>query len=781
MPELLLELFCEEIPARMQGRAADDLKRMVTDALVDAGLVYEGAQGFATPRRLALAVTGLPAKSPDTREERKGPRVGAPEKALEGFLRAAGLSSIDQASVESDPKKGDFYVAVIEKPGRPAEEVIAEIVPRVVRGFPWPKSMRWGPRSALPESLRWVRPLHRILCTFGASNEEPTVVAFEVDGLRSGNETEGHRFHAPEPFTVRRYDDYVEKLQRAHVVLEAEERRAIILNGAKNLAFAQGLTLIEDEALLEEVAGLVEWPVPLMGSFDAAFLAIPPEVIRATIRANQKCFVLESPSPAPSVGEGLGSGEKRTPASVRLANAFVLVSNIEARDGGQAIVAGNERVIRARLSDAKFFWDQDRKIPLEQQARKLDAVVFHEKLGTQGERIERIARLAREVARHVGADPTEAERAARLAKADLATGMVGEFPELQGVMGRYYALEQGVAPEIAEAVRDHYRPQGPSDAVPRTPVSMAVALADKLDMLVGFWGIDEKPTGSKDPYALRRAALGVIRIVLENGLRLRLAAFIAPTIRMLAEQADRRGESVFGKAAVTAEGMSASLSDSAVSSLMSELERHLDDRTRTDLLRAAPTIAESLLAFFIDRLKVHLREQGARHDLIDAVLSDAADAVLPMRRASDAAIRSKDDLTIIVRRVEALGSFLATENGANLLVGAKRALNILRAEEKKDGTVYDGPIHAELLDEPQEQALASALDRANEAVRTALGGEDFEAAMQAISELRGPVDAFFDHVTVNAESAAVRRNRLNLLNRLRLLTLQVADFSKIAG
>ena len=483
MPDLLLEFFSEEIPARMQARAAEDLRKLVTDRLVGAGLTYDGAKAFATPRRLALAVQGVPARQPDVKEERKGPRVGAPEGAIQGFLKAAGLKSIADAKVQPD-KKGDFYVAVIEKPGRPAIEVIGEIVPEVVKGFPWPKSMRWGERSAKPGALGWVRPLHSIVATFGPETEEPDVVAFAVDGIAAGDETRGHRFLAPEPFKVRRLDDYMAKLEKAKVVLDPLRRQEIILADAKNLAFAQGYELVEDAGLLAEVAGLVEWPVVLIGAFDEAFLAIPPEVIRATIRNNQKCFVL------------------RDPKTAQLASKFILISNMEAEDGGKAIAAGNERVIRARLSDAKFFYETDLKTRLEDRLEKFKHIVFHEKLGTQWERIERIERLAAELAPIVGADVEKAKRAARLAKADLLTEVVGEFPELQGLMGKYYALAQGEDASVAAACEEHYKPLGPNDRVPTDPVSIAVALADKIDTLVGFWAIDEKPTGSKDPYAL---------------------------------------------------------------------------------------------------------------------------------------------------------------------------------------------------------------------------------------------------------------------------------------
>lgn len=687
MPDLLLELFCEEIPARMQAAAADSLKKLVTDALVERGLVYEGAKAFVTPRRLALAVHGLPAQQPDTHEERKGPRVGAPQGAIDGFLKAAGLTSIDQAKIVSDPKKGDSYVAHIHKHGRPTPEVIGEIVPAIIRSFPWPKSMRWGKASAQPGALRWVRPLQSILCTFGPETEEPEIVAFDVDGIAAGDVTRGHRFLSPAPFKVRRLEDWMAKLEAAHVVADRERRKDIILNDAKDLALAQGLELVEDAGLLEEICGLVEWPVVLMGAFDPAFLDVPDEVIRATIRANQKCFVL------------------RNPATGRLANRFILVSNLIASDGGAAIIAGNERVIRARLSDAKFFWETDKKtnatVSLEDRLAKFGNVTFHEKLGSQLERIRRIARLARELAPLVGADPDLAEQAALYAKSDLRTEVVGEFPEVQGLMGRYYAELEGLDPAIAAAAEDHYKPQGPTDRVPTAPVSVAVALADKLDTLVGFWAIDEKPTGSKDPYALRRAALGVVRMVLENGLPLKLSTLV---------EAD-------------------------------------------------------LLAFFADRLKVHLREAGARHDLVDAVF----------------ALPGQDDLLLVVKRVEALSRFLSSEDGKTLLAGTKRAANILRIEEKKDGHTYEGGIDAGLLAEPDERALADALAALRPQIEAALAAEDFEGAMGLMARLRAPVDAFFEKVTVNAEDAALRQNRLRLLADIRALTRTVADFDRIEG
>ena len=726
MPDLLLELFSEEIPARMQRRAAEDLRKLVTDALVDAGLVYEGAKAFATPRRLALTVHGVPVRSPDQREERKGPRVGAPDKAIEGFLKSAGLASVEQATVQSD-KKGDFYVAVIEKPGRPAPEVIAEFMPGILRSFPWPKSMRWGASSATAGSLTWVRPLHSILCVFGPETEDTEVVPFAVDGLTSGDTTHGHRFMAPDAIRVRRFDDYVAKLERARVVLDADRRKQTILADARNQALALGLELVEDEALLEEVAGLVEWPVVLIGTFDEAFLEIPPEVIRATIRANQKCFVVNRGATSSNVIARRIAAKQQT-----LANRFILVANIEASDGGKAIVAGNERVIRARLSDARYFWETDLKTPLADRLPKLDAIVFHEQLGTQGERVRRLKRLAREIAPLVPADGDLAERAAELAKADLVTEMVGEFPELQGLMGRYYAAAGGEDLSVATAIEDHYRPVGPSDRVPSDPVAITVALADKLDTLIGFWAADGKPTGSKDPYALRRAALGVIRLILQHGIRLRL-------LHVFSSHAETVAASIRANAAAG--------SQTAGAFFVHE------------------TVLTDLLAFFADRLKVQLREQGARHDLVDAVF----------------ALGDQDDLVMIARRIEALAGFLDSEDGANLLAGYRRAANILRDEERKSGERYSGKVGAELVVEPEERALFEAIAASGSEASAAVEIEDFRAAMSALARLRPAVDAFFDKVMVNADDPRVRANRLKLLDRLRQATLTVADFSRVGG
>ncbi len=778
MPDLLLELFSEEIPARMQAQAAADLKRLVTDALVAAGLLYEGAESFVTPRRLALQVAGLPPHQPDTFEERRGPRVGAPEAAIAGFLKSAGLSSIADARIVED-KKGASYVAHIHKAGQPTSDVVAALMPVLIRGFPWPKSMRWGVTSSDPDTLRWVRPLQSILCTFGAETEDPEVVHFSVGGIASGDETRGHRFMAPASIKVRRFDDYVPSLEAARVVLDAGRRADIIRHDARDLAFAAGLDIVEDEVLLSEVSGLVEWPVVMMGRFDPAFLRIPPEVIRATIRANQKCFVTRRPDGA-------------------LADRFVLVSNILASDGGAAIVAGNERVVRARLSDARFFWDSDLAVKLEDRVPRLDSIVFHEKLGTQGERVRRIAALARDLAPLVGADPTLAERAALLAKADLVSEMVGEFPELQGLMGRYYAAAQGEAPTVAAAVEDHYRPQGPSDRVPTDPVSIAVALADKLDTLVGFWAIDEKPTGSKDPFALRRAALGVIRIVIENALRLQVGdiSINAYFLFLLRNQTGRSNVYLktlegFGYATITAAYFTLDGSEphpkfdlngdvivASPKDLNKEKESSGSIGFIADLqaikfwydikktLKSPVSLANDLMGFFADRIKVYLRDKGARHDLIDAVF----------------ALPDQDDLVLIVRRVEALGSFLDAEDGRNLLAGYRRAANILKAEEKRDGAgAFEASHDAALLALPEERGLADALSRVAGEVAERAGAEDFAGAMRALSSLRLPVDAFFERVTVNAEDAALRLNRLRLLAGLRSTMQAVADFGRVSG
>jgi glycyl-tRNA synthetase beta chain len=680
MPDLLLELFSEEIPARMQARAGEDLARMMTEALTQAGLTINASRFSFGPRRIAFVAEGLPAQSASTVEERKGPRVGAPEKAVEGFLRAAGLKSLDECRIADDPK-GAYYLARMEKPGRSAASIVAEAVPEAVRKFPWPKSMRWG-----SSRIRWVRPLHSILCLLGS---EP--VEFEVDGVKSGDVTYGHRFLSgqkttqPKTLRIAKIADYSEALLHAKVVSTGEQRAKIVLDGAHRAAADAGLALVEDHGLLLENAGLVEWPVVLSGKFDESFLDVPEEILMTAMKAHQKCFSLR---------------HKKTG---KLANRFILVANLEAEDGGKAIIAGNERVIRARLSDARFFWENDRGRPLAGLTASLAQVTFHEQLGTQLERVNRIERLARELAPLLDADAGDAGRAAHLAKADLMSETVGEFPELQGIIGRYIALDQGEKQTIADAIAEHYKPQGPTDAVPKSPISIAVALADKLDMLAGFWAIDEKPTGSKDPYGLRRAALGVVRIILERELRLRLRAFLG------SQKAD------------------------------------------------------DLLEFFGDRLKVYLRDQGVRHDLIGAVF----------------ALPGQDDLLMIVRRVEALGRFLETEDGASLLTLVRRALNILKIEEKKDGRAFDGKPIAKLLRDKEEKALSGAVKTVGKGVQAALSAEDFEGAMTALAKLRAPVDAFFDKVTVNADDPEIRENRLLLLAQIRSLTLEIADFAKI--
>ena len=697
MAELLLEIFCEEIPSGMQARAGDDLARLVSDGLKEAELEFGDVKNFAGARRLTLVIDGLPEKSADISDERKGPRVGSPDKAIEGFLRAAGLKSVDEAEIVSDEKKGDFYVARIEKKGRATSDVIAELIPNVIRQFPWPKSQRWGAGK-----LRWVRPLHSILCLLGGKT-----VAFDVDGIASGNETRGHRFLSMGAITVKDFADYEKKLRDAHVILGSQERQNLILEGAQALAKKASLELVEDDALLAEAAGLVAWPVVLMGSFDEEFLDVPPEVIITAIKKHQKCFSL------------------RDGKSGKLANKFILVSNLVADDGGKAIIAGNERVVRARLSDAKFFWDKDRKHTLESRLPKLNELIFHEKLGTVHDKAHAIARLAMDLSEAVpGANKKQCEQAAILAKVDLVTDMVGEFPDLQGLMGRYYALNDGLPEDVADAIAQHYSPLGPTDAVPTTPVAIVTAISDKLYSLVGFFGIDERPTGSRDPYALRRAALGMIRISLENGLRLNLMPWFTRTAEVYRDI----GENVL--------------------------------KNWTDIY----DVNEELLSFFHDRLKVYLRARGARHDLIDAVISDGA-----------------DDLLMIVARVKALGNFLETDDGANLLAGVKRAQNILRIEEKKDKRSFDGSPDESLLKDKDEKGLAKAITDASKTASAAVAKEDFEGAMAAMAKLRPPVDAFFDNVTVNTDDPKLRENRLKLLNQIREATLAVADFSKIEG
>lgn len=670
MPDLLLELFSEEIPARMQAGAARDLERLMVGALTDRGFLFEGIKAFGGPRRLTLAIAGLPAQQKDVREELKGPKVDAPPAAIEGFLKKTGLTK-DQLKVETTPK-GDVYMALIERKGRETPLVLAEIIPEIMAKLPWPKSMRWKPGM----TVRWVRPLHSILCTFDGE-----LVPFSFAGVSSGTHTHGHRFLSEGRLEAKRFEDYEHKLRAAHVILDAEERAAIIFEGIKQAAFVHGLEMIPDEGLLAEVSGLAEYPVVLIGRIEDQFMDVPAEILQTSMRTHQKYFSL------------------RDPKTGKMANRFALVANMVATDGGKEIVAGNERVLRARLSDAKFFWDEDRKHTLESRVEKLKGIVFHAKLGTQFERVERIEGLAGEIAAKIGADAGKAKRAARLAKADLTTGVVGEFPELQGVMGRYYAQHDNEDAAVADAVRDHYKPVGPSDAVPADKVAIAVALADKLDALTGFFAAGEKPTGSGDPFALRRAALGVIRILLENRLRFSL------------------------------------------------------------------TGSSDLLAFFADRLKVALKEKGIRHDLIDAVFS----------------LGNEDDLVRLVARVEALQAFLKSDDGKTLLAGYKRAANILKAEEKKDGITYISEVDEALLPEPADKALHAALAKAIGTMGTALDKEDFAAAMQQMAALRVPVDAFFEAVKVNADDSKIRANRLHLLAGLRAALHRVADFSKIEG
>ena len=686
MPDLLIEIFSEEIPARMQARASDDLRKLVTDGLVEAGLTYASAGAFATPRRLALSIEGLLAESPTTVEERKGPRVDAPEKALEGFLRGAGVAREDL--IVQDDKKGQVYVARITKEGRPAAAIVAEVLDAAIRNFPWPKSMRWGSGS-----LKWVRPLHSILCIL-TDEAGAEVVPLDVDGIKAGNTAFGHRFMAPKTFAVSSFDDYAAKLKSHFVVLDPAERAEAIWHDATTMAFAQGLEVVEDKGLLAEVAGLVEWPVVLMGAIGADFLDLPPEVLQTSMKEHQKFFSVRNPK--------TGRIEK-----------FVTVANRETADQGATILAGNQKVLSARLSDAKFFWENDLRTVeregVEAMAAPLGNVTFHNKLGSQGDRIARIAALAREIAPLVGAEADEAELAAKVAKADLSSEMVYEFPELQGIMGRYYALKAGLSAAVADTCRDHYSPLGPSDDVPTASVSVAVALADKLDTLTGFWAIDEKPTGSKDPFALRRAALGVIRLLLTNDLR-------APLLGLIA------------KGYAGADGA-------------------------------------DLLAFIHDRLKVFLRDEGIRHDVIDACL----------------AMPANDDITLLVARARALQSVLATEDGANLIQGFKRANNILTQAETADGVEYSFGPDVKFAEGPEEKALFAALDAAEAQIAPAMAAEDFAAAMGAMATLRGPVDAFFETVQVNADNDILRRNRLNLLGRIRQVCLAVADLTRIEG
>ncbi|WP_149142597.1 glycine--tRNA ligase subunit beta [Gemmobacter caeruleus] len=723
MSDLLIELFSEEIPARMQAAARESLKKLVTDGLVEAGLTYEGAGAFSTPRRLVLTVQGLTPESRPVREERKGPRTDAPQAALEGFLRSTGLT-LDQLEKRAD-KKAEVFFAVIEKPGRKAAEIVAEVLERSIRNFPWAKSMRWGSGN-----LRWVRPLHSILCLLGDEGGAE-VVPMSIDGIEAGNTTAGHRFMAPARFAVTSFDDYAAKLRRAFVMLDSAEREAHIWNDAQNQAFARGLEVVPDAGLLAEVAGLVEWPVVLMGAIGAEFLHLPPEVLQTSMREHQKFFSV------------------RNPKSGRI-EGFVTVANRETADQGATILKGNLKVLSARLSDARFFWENDLRVAkagMTDWAEGLKAVTFHNKLGSQADRIARIAALAREIAPLVGADPDQAERAAKLAKLDLRSAMVGEFPELQGTMGRYYALEAGETDAIANAARDHYSPLGPSDAVPTEPVSVAVALADKIDTLTGFWAIEEKPTGSKDPFALRRAALGVIRLVLGNGVRCNIGQIIQSGL--VSNEIARRFVEALERPNVLARPVS-------VEAFGAELQ--LD-------LTALGEKRQDLLAFFHDRLKVFLRDQGIRHDVIDACL----------------AMPGNDDLTLLVKRAEALQAFLGSDDGTNLLQGFKRANNILTQAEQKDGVEYSFGADPKFAETDEERALFAALDAGDAAIKPAMAREDFAAAMAAMAQLRAPIDAFFTAVQINTDNAIVRRNRLNLLHRIRALVAQVADLTRVEG
>ena len=750
MPDLLIELFSEEIPARMQTRAADDFKKRMTDGLVEAGLTYAGAAAFSTPRRLVLTVSDLLAESPTLREERKGPRVDAPEKAIEGFLRGAGLTR-DQLE-ERDTPKGAVFFATIEKPGRPAAHIVAEVLDSVIRHFPWPKSMRWGAGS-----LRWVRPLQSILCILSDENGAQ-VVPYEIDGITAGDSTEGHRFMAPGAFSVTSFEDYSTKLSRAYVQLNAQDRAEQIWADATNMAFGAGLEVVDDKGLLAEVAGLVEWPVVLMGDIADDFLDLPPEVLQTSMREHQKFFSVRNPK--------TGRIEK-----------FVTVANRETTDHGATILAGNQKVLSARLADAKFFWENDLRIAktgMTAWRDALDSVTFHNKLGTQGDRIARITELSAKLADMVpGAEGNDARTAAALAKSDLSSEMVYEFPELQGIMGRYYAQNAGYPQGVADVARDHYAPLGPSDDVPTAPLSAVVALADKLDTLTGFWAIDEKPTGSKDPFALRRAALGVIRLVLENDLRLSLDQFIdfqllkhkihlnanadeteLSALEDLLEEIAQHG--VFG---------------AAFRALMDRLQERDDapDTGEGSLLRtvgdAVPDLSTDLLVFIHDRLKVYLRDQGIRHDVIDACL----------------AMPGNDDLALLVKRARALSEVLSTEDGENLIQGFKRANNILTQAEEADGVEYSFGPDPSFAETDSERALFAALDAAEATIGPAMEGEDFPTAMASMATLRGPIDAFFEDVKVNADSQTVRRNRLNLLHRIREICLGVADLNRIEG
>ncbi|NEY90677.1 glycine--tRNA ligase subunit beta [Tabrizicola oligotrophica] len=750
MPDLLIELFSEEIPARMQARAREDLKSLVTNGLVEAGLTYASAGAFSTPRRLTLTIEGLTAESRPVREERKGPSATAPAAAIEGFLRSTGLT-LDQLERRAD-KKGETLYAVIEKPGRAAPAIIAEVLEAAIRNFPWPKSMRWGAGA-----LRWVRPLHSILCLL-SDESGSAVVPMSVDGIASGNTTEGHRFLSPGRFAVTGFDDYAMKLKRAHVVLDSAEREAAIWQGAQNLAFAAGMDVVEDKGLLAEVAGLVEWPVPLMGRIAEDFLHLPPEVLQTSMKEHQKFFSVKNPKTGRIEG-------------------FVTVANTQPADHGATILKGNQKVLAARLSDARFFYENDLRVakanPSEPMGEWLDglkSVTFHNKLGSQADRIARIAALAREIAPLVGADADLAEQAANLAKADLRSSMVGEFPELQGLMGMYYARAAGLPDAVALAARDHYSPLGPSDAVPTDPVSVAVALADKIDTLTGFWAIDEKPTGSKDPFALRRAALGVIRLVLGNGVRFDLAStmLLALSRNIIAVGEGHGAPAGFWQSSIKDLTGSVAARAGAIFAAIAEHYQYFRDDIRATIsatVENPDSRTSDLLAFFHDRLKVFLKDQGIRHDVIDACL----------------AMPGNDDLTLLVKRAEALAAFLKTEDGPNLLQGYKRANTLLTQAEQKDGVEYSFGADPKFAETDEERALFAALDKAEAAITPAMAAEDFPAAMAAMAALRAPIDAFFTAVQVNSDNQIVRRNRLNLLHRIRAICSGVADLTRIEG
>ena len=742
MPDLLIELFSEEIPARMQSRAAEDLKKMVTNGLVEAGLTYASAASFSTPRRLTLTIEGMLAESPSVVEERKGPKADAPEKAIEGFLRGAGVSRDDLE--ERDTPKGKILFAMINKPGRPAAEIVAEVLEQTVRNFPWPKSMRWGDGS-----LKWVRPLHSILCMIVAE-DGAEVVPLEIEGIKAGNTTAGHRFLAPDTFAVSSFDDYESKLKRAKVVLRADERAETIWHDATNLAFANGLEVVEDQGLLAEVSGLVEWPVVLMGRIADDFLELPPEVLQTSMKEHQKFFSVKNPK--------TGRIER-----------FITVANRTTADEGATILAGNEKVLSARLADAKFFWENDLRVAksdagMASWVQALENVTFHNKLGTQAELIERMAVLSRELAPMVGADPDQAEQAARVAKADLSSEMVYEFPELQGLMGRYYAQAAGYPDAVAAAAEEHYAPLGPSDDVPTAPVSVAVALAEKIDKLTGFWAIDEKPTGSKDPFALRRAALGVIRILVENALSVSLDRFIgAQLVRNKGQAHEDIHDGLI--ADLVAEIAHHGVFGAAFRTIMEKADHVLHPETVEKLEVQVPRKSGDLLSFLHDRLKVYLRDQGVRHDVIDACI----------------AMPGNDDLTLLVKRARALSETLKTDDGENLIQGFKRANNILSQAEAADGVEYSYGADIKYAETDEEKALFKALDAAEAVIAPAMEKQDFTTAMSAMAELRGPIDAFFDAVQVNSDNATVRRNRLNLLSRIRTICTSVADLTRVDG